>query len=210
MEEKNLIYVNSDGIEWKFGSISSDNSSQSKDKTHIPLPIQIRGMYPETEDILWYCCCCKCGTSCDLGLIILELDNEFRWGIRIGCRDCFGESKVFCDKLIIELESLLNFNDVHWNRCQVCDKSHCKNKECQEILDKGILFKNPVEQLLCYFYQIKLDVISMIWDEEKCCVCAQKKTKKCQRCKLRVYCGKRCRKLDKDHPCEPFENVWCI
>jgi hypothetical protein len=210
MEEKNnLIYVDSDEIEWKFGSIPQN--AEPSPNTLIPLPIEIQSMYPETEDILLYCCCCKCGSPCDLGLITLELDNEFHWRIRIGCLDCFNNKpyKVFCPHLIVELE--LDLNNIEWvNKCQVCGRSHCKNKECQEILDKGILFKSPVEQLLSYFYQIKLDVISKLWDDEKCCVCAKRKTKKCQQCKLRVYCGKKCKKLDKDHICEPYENVWCI
>jgi hypothetical protein len=208
--EKNLIYIDSDGIEWKFGSIPSSSSTQNK--THVPLPIQIQGMYPETQDITLYCCCCQCQKETPMGLVVLEFDEDaLHWGIRIGCFACFTtKPKAVCPHLIVELESLVTFDVVDWNKCQVCERRRCKQKECKEILDKGILYGTPVEQLLSYFYQIKLDVLSMIWhDDNKCSVCGNGNViRKCQMCRLRVYCGKKCKKMDKEHPCEPYENVW--
>jgi hypothetical protein len=75
-------------------------------------------------------------------------------------------------------------------------------------MEKGILYENEVDQLLEHFYQIKL---TPLLEEGDCDVCGDYEgIKRCQVCKLRRYCGKKCRKLDQNHECTPYEDMWRV
>lgn len=217
-KDNNIIHLDSNKIEWKFGTIPFISEGEGDGGYFIGFPVQIEPMYPENQSTSQFCCCCICHQSIlGLGFIVLKF-NSNHWCVKLGCTDCFSFNSVIviCHHLlIVEVESQIKPKidaacRENSHKCLVCEKRFCKDKECHEVLEKGLLYKDINEKLLEHFYQVKLNLLDILYKSIVCCIChKQRVTKKCNVCKLRYYCGKKCKREDiNQHKCEPFELIW--
>lgn len=211
--------MDDNNVEWTFGYPKVNpkvNQHHLKDSVIIWLPISMKSMYPVIQNIDIYCSCIKCNHNIDYGIICIEF-QKLSWGIRLICKSCLKEQDniVECnDKLIVNVASMISSKldygcSIGSKHCLVCEKPHCIDMDCKNSLDK--LYKNDIEILLEHFYRIKLDILHVFVKDNLCNYCKEyigSNNICCNKCKLRIYCSKKCKKLDSKHTCKDYYEIW--
>jgi hypothetical protein len=213
----NVLYVDNHGIEWKFGHLDKEKPPvEGKNTIFVWFPIKIKAMHPTiiTDPLLdyIYCSCVKCHSLIKSGILCLEFGQKSNYGLCLLCTTCCRcPLYIKTSLLIIELfdrisQILIGGCNTYSNQCIVCDKSKCKSLDCKTIIPQ--LYNNNTEIMLEHFYKIKLNVLSL-FTQDYCSWCNMKESFiMCNTCKLRFYCGKKCKKLDKNHACIPYYDMW--
>lgn len=186
-------------------------------KKLIILPIHAHPMYPRvildpSTDYI-YCVCAKCDQpiSEELGLVALEF-SAVSWGVRIVCTShaTVNVSRMLGMPIINVGPTLQPVIENAFLRdlrnCVVCDRPNCTDDTCQEVRDRGILYKSRIDELMVHFYRTKLDVLSPLLAYcDTCGIEAEERKFVCDTCKL-VFCSKACRR--RRHKCVPVEDLY--
>ena len=210
--EKEILYFDSDSREWKIGNIGTSISVSNDNRRRlVSLPFTIDAMYPteikdDRVDFI-YSNCCKCGKSLTSGQLCMEFD-QMRWGIRIKCQS---SELIRTNILIVNVHQLLApIIERGWktptNKCRVCDRPKCKESDCIKIMENGLLNMTETEEVLEFFYKIKLNVLVPLVDNH-CIFCQRKTFRCCKICKAVAIC-KRCKGKKNQKVCIPFELMW--
>jgi hypothetical protein len=211
MEEQTLL-VDSDGREWQTGTVQRPILVEKL----IIVPIVVQPMHPsvilDPADDYIYCVCAKCNEPVPeaTGYLCLYF-SAVRWGVRIVCHAHYKKKTpdVPCAFPIIHVGSVLqpiideaclrNLSD-----CVVCDKPACDDETCHLVKERGLLYRNRIDELMAQFYRVKLDIISPLVNT--CKVCGDTAEVACKRCKF-VFCSDVCLKR-KWHKCVRIEKLY--
>lgn len=211
-KEEEILYFDPNRKEWKVGDCGVNIKIKKGTAICISLPFMIDSMYPTDKSDLFYATCCKCGKSLSKGQLCIEFD-DLKWGIRIRCNPK-KIRLISTNILIVNVHHLVaSIIERGWqtpsNDCNVCSRPKCKDEDCKKIIKDGMLNITATEELLEFFYKIRLNVLSPLVDY-KCIYCSKKSNHVCTKCKSVVICD-RCKKKKKEgHECKEFENMWRV
>lgn len=214
MEEQTL-FLDSQGREWQVGTVQEPIVVEKL----IMLSILVEPMYPSvvldpTEDYI-YCMCAKCGQPIqeEYGLLTLYF-SAVSWGVRIVCT-------VHCNELITRhcAHPIINVGRIlqpiveeacvkKLPNCVVCDRVDCMDETCMAVKERGILYRNRIDELMAHFYRVRLNVISPLLGAcDACGDQVQQATVICKRCKG-VFCSRACLKQKRRHVCRRVEKLY--
>lgn len=213
MEEQS-VYIDAYHREWTVGSVQEPIVVNRL----IVLPIYAKPMYPTcildpAEDYL-YSVCAKCEQPIrdEAGLVAVQF-SAIKWGIRIVCmaHEAVRVGRMCAVPIILVQPILKPIIEEAFIRdlcnCVVCDRPNCTDETCQEVQDRGILFKNRIDELMTHFFRSRLDIVSPLLNRcETCGELIDSEKIICRECGL-VFCCRECKKRKK-HKCNALQMLY--
>ena len=217
MEEEKLIFQDAEGTLWYYGSSNNINNDVETSSPGYILATSFKclAMVTDRGDNTDYCTCIKCGKSITKGVLSIFIDFEYEWCVRLLCFACnvMGNdilvdynpviaAPAYLQPLLVPPQNIV--------QCLICTQKHCTHRDCKLMLEKRMVYKNDIEELLEEFYMVQVNINNTLINSMLPAICHQCKQEMsrftCTTCRAFRYCGEECKQRHKD--CRPFLNLW--
>ncbi len=210
--EEKIVYFDENENAWWYLNQTTETHHDFGPGYILPLPFESNALCSETNQTD-FCYCIKCGKSLIIGVVCLFIELNLEWSARLLCFDCGPISAV----RRIHVDPILSINHLLFdvmtppednNICLACYHDACTSEQCKLILERKILYKNDIEELLEEFYVCRRNVnLVLINNELICHACGARFAKQyCSICYAFKSCSKNCAKTHKG--CKPYLTIW--